>query len=946
MADDDTPGAAPPAPAASDVAKAGGGAARATAGSAAAGAPPEAVATEAEDGAADVADAAGGDETAAAIRTATAAAGTAQSIAQAAQSSDPASAIGAAGSTANLAGAAAPLAGNSSAAQGVSQAAAIAQPAAGVAQSAAGLAQRAEQPAPAALRTEAESIIGDLLGGETRTLDEVHFEFDLPAGPDIQWYVRRFSITSELSRIYEIHLDLVCSDTTAPVDEMLGASCELLVERGDLLHSFYGIVDEVDDVGPDQNQLVASIRVIPAFGLLADETDTRIFQGQTVIEILTEVLSAALGVYGRELDATTYIKGEYNPRDYCTQFRESTLDFCCRLMEEEGIAFHFVPDEDGRREQLVLIDNNNDYPEAELAGYDEVPVIVQNPDETDRESVRGALWRQRRQINKVAGRAYNFKASNGFDEATVSVDETHNHHVQELYLHDRRRQITDDPIEDPSATSFDGTALSQREALVTQVLQEHRAQSKTAYGSGNVTGFRAGSRFTLGRHHRSDLDGAQLLLVRVNHSGEANTENAGATATYANEFTAIPMTHEFRPPQRHRRAKAYGPQLARVVGEAGSEDEIHTDPYGRIKVQFHHDRLQPEDATASVWVRVMQPWAGPRWGTMFIPRVGMEVVVQFVDGNPDNPVVTGSVYNSDNMPPFALPDEKTKSTIKTSSSVGGDGYNELSFEDAAGSEQIIVHAQKDFNKRVLNNQTRSVGANDSTSVGGDQSLSVTGDRTHSITGNETLTINGSQKITIVGASAGDGQEVTGGQLNITGRYKLDASQSIEVQAPDFILFTVGDTFIRIEPDKITMQQKNGARVVLSPDSALVASKENSQVELTADAQMQANTGGDLTLTAHAKLTGKVAQVLLDGDALMKAAGGAEVKLTADATMSGANATVDATTDSTVSAGGTATLTAGGSTVKTAAAAVDVSGPQANIAGSGAVNITGGIIKLN
>lgn len=957
MADDDASSKSNAA-SAGKVAQAGQSTAGGAMQDAASGAPPEAAATNAAGGAADVADAAGGNEAASGIRTAVAAAGAAQSIAGAAQSGTPASAIGAAGGAAGLAGAAAGLAPASPAAQSIQQASSIAAPVAGAASSVASMAQvpAAQAPAakpspvapaqPAALRSPITQAVDAIFGAAAQHLAHARFEFSMPDGPDIRWAVKRFTVSSELSRIYEIHLELVSDDIAAPVDEMLGASCELLVERGDLLHTFYGIVDEIDDVGPDQQQLHAQIRVIPAFGMLADQIDTRIFQGQTVIEVLTTVLQAALEPYQRELDAETCITREYHRRDYCTQFRESTLDFCCRLMEEEGIAFHFVSDDDGHREKLVLVDNNNDYPEVVLDAQDDVPIIGSNPTEADRESVQSVLWRQRRRINKVVGRAYNFKAAGTYDEVTTSVEETHHHHDQELYLHDRRRQITDDPVDDQPAESFDGTALTQRGNLVTQVLEQHRAQTKTAHGRGIVTGFRPGTRFTLGAHHRPDLDGADLLLVKVVHMGEGNTTNAGGTATYGNEFTAIPIAHEFRPPQRHRRAKVYGPQLARVVGESGSDDEIHTDKFGRIKVQFHHERMQPADSTASVWVRVMQPWAGPQWGTMFIPRVGMEVVVQFVDGNPDNPVVVGSVYNSQNMPPFALPEMKTRSTIKTSSSVGGDGYNELSFEDAAGSEQIIVHAQKDFNKTVLNNQTRSVGANDATSVGGDQSLSVTGNRTHSITGHETISITGSQKISITGSGTGDGQAITGGQLDITGQYKLDASTNIEVQAPDYILLTVGSTYVKIEPSQITLQAADGARVVLSPASALMASKENSQVTLTADAQTQASTGGDLLLTADAQLTGQAAQVLLNGDALMRSAGAAEVSLNADATMSGANATVDATTNATVSAGGEATLTAGGSTVKTAAAAVDVSGPQANISGSGAVNVTGGIIKLN
>ncbi len=937
------------------VENAGKGIATNAARDAASGASADQVAQGAATGAVSAAQAAGApgaSQAATAVQTASAVAGAGQGIAQAAQGGGPASAIGAVGGVAGAAGAVAGAGAAASSAQSVAQAAGAAQQAAGAAQQAAGaaqqvagVAQQARAAAPAGLVQALEQTFGSLMPNVPARLEGVRFHFALTQGPEIRWHVRRYAMTSELSRPYELRLQLVCDDVTAPVDEMLGAPCEVQVERGDLVHIYYGIIDEIDDLGPQEHVLHASVRVVPAFSLLADQIDTRIFQGQTVVEILTDVLGAALAPYGREVDTQTYLHREYNPRDYCTQFRESTLEFCCRLMEEEGIAFHFLPDEDGRREKLVLIDSNADYPEIDAA-FPDVPVIPANPEEADRESIRGVTWRQRRVINKVSGRAYNFKTASTYDEASASVQETHNHQDQELYLHDLRRQITDDPIGDPPAASYDGSDLTQREPMVAQVLEEQRARSKIASGRGNVTGFRPGTRFTLGSHHRADLDGAELLLLRVVQRGEANTENMRANGEFENEFHAIPVAHEFRPEQRHRRAKVYGPQLARVVGLADSDEEIHTDKYGRIKVQFHHDRLQPADSGASVWVRVMQPWAGSGWGTVFIPRVGMEVVVQFVDGNPDNPVVTGSVYNSDNMPPYTLPDEKTKSTIKSSSSVGGDGYNELTFEDAAGREQIIVHAQKDFNKTVLNNQTRSVGANDSTSVGGDQSLSVTGDRTHSITGNKTITVNGSQKITIVGASTGDGQTITGGQLDITGKYKLDASQSIEVQAPDYILFTVGSTFMKIEPDRITMQQKNGARVVLSPDSALVASKENSQLVLTADGHMQANTGGDLLLTVDAQLSAGGAQVLLNGDALVQSKGKAEMKLDANAKVSGATATMDAKTDATVSAGTSSTLTAGGSTVKTTSAAAEVTGPQANISGNGAVNIAGGIIKLN
>lgn len=855
----------------------------------------EALAAEAISGSESMVGPAAGGEAGRAVETSTAALQTGLGIAGPARGGDPSRIVQAAGSAAGLAGGAAGMAGGARAAQ-------------------VGTAARVAAGAVSSLAT----AVGSLLGG-TR-LERPRFEFVLTRGPQITWVVRSFSCRAELSKIYEIDIELVCDDVAAPVDEMLGAPCELSVERGELLHTMYGIIDQLDDVGPDQDRLHVRARVIPAFALLAEQVDTRIFQGKTVIEILTEVLGATLAVYGRELDASTFIKREYHPRDYCTQFRESTLDFCCRLMEEEGIAFYFASDTGGRREKLVLIDNNNDYPEVELSDENEVPIIENDPEEADTESIRGLVWRQRRRINKVSGRAYNFKAADAFDEHEESVDETHNHHPQELYLHDLRRQITDDPVGDANAESFDGTGLLQRQRLVEQVLQEHRAQTKTGNGRGNVTGFHPGRRFRLVEHHRGDLDGSSFLLVRVIHSGEHDEAASSGGATYANEFTVIPLEHEFRPQQTTRRAKVYGPQLAVVVG-LDDKDEIHTDQFGRVKIQFHHDRRQPRNATASCWVRVMQPWAGRGWGSFFIPRVGMEVVVQFVDGDPDQPVVVGAVYNSVNTLPYTMPEEKTKSTIKTSSTGGGGGYNELTFEDAEGSEQIIVHAQKDLNETVKNAHTMSVGATQSISVGGDRSVTVKKNETYTVEKDRTTSVKGGND-----------------HLTVQTEWKLTVGNSTITVTDGKIEMTTGESTLTLDHSVVDLKSHDGGQVYLT-NNALMKSSAWSKVKLDDNADLRASGNG---------------QVYLTSDALMQSAGGSSVKLDGNATMTGAtNATVVASSTSTLSAptaqvlgDSAAKVATGGSSVQTSAAGVTASGPAVNVAGSGQVQISGGVVKIN
>jgi len=781
-------------------------------------------------------------------------------------------------------------------------------------------------------------------GGPSEALEPVVYGFRAE-GVASDWRVVRVSYRSEISQVYQLELELVCDDVDAPVDELLGASCELTIERGESVHAVHGLVSELDDVGPDQERLHAAVRVIPALGMLAHQIDTRIFQGQTVLEILSEVLGEALGAYGRQLDLGSCIERSYDRRDYCTQFRESTLDFCCRLMEQEGIAFYFVADDAGRRERLVLADDNAGYPGVEPVGGDDVPIIDHDPEQADCESIRGLRWTQRHHVEKVVGRAYNFKRSGAFDEHQQHVEGDDAHRGRELYLHDDRRQITDDPIGDPSAQSFDGTALPQRERVVEQALQEHRSKTRVGRGRGNVTGFRPGARFRLGEHHRGELDGADLLLLRVEHRGAAPVGDGPGGASYENEFTVIPHEQPYRPPQRTRVPRVYGSQLAKVVGPPGQE--IHTDPYGRIKIQFHHDRLQPRNETASCWVRVVQPWAGPQWGSFFIPRIGMEVVVQFVDGDPDQPVVVGSVYDSENMPPYPMPDEKTKSTIKTSSSPGGGGYNELTFEDAAGSEQIIIHAQKDFNETVEHdhsttvhaNQTNSVDVDQSISVGGDQSISVTGDHTETVTGSATVTVHQDRTTTIDQNETltvkCDRSETVEGNVTIVNRSK----RSLTVTDATTQTFENGRETTVLQADDELFVQANKSIGVMGAYHVTVAkpySVTQQQTEsITLDGSIAIRSGSRVEVT-NGKCTMTMEGGVLSLDAptaLNLTCGGASIGLGSDGTV-------------TISGAVEVGIAGADATGRWSSSGFEASGARLDLSTGGVASLSGTMVKIN
>ncbi len=561
--------------------------------------------------------------------------------------------------------------------------------------------------------------MSSILPTQVERLNPVLFELRLPDGPNIAWRVVRVRGNEAISGAYEFVVDVITNDALTNYDEMLGSNCELLLDRIGVVRVIYGVIDEVEAVVSAQSRvagaaLVVRLRIVPAFKLLDQELDTRFFAGHTVVEIVRDLLTPALQTYGRTIDVTTYVKGTYNKRDYCVQYRESTFDFCNRILEDEGIAYVFVADEQTHKEKLVLIDNNANYPGVELLHGDDIPIVLHRFDELDRESIQGLDWRDARTPNKVTTRGYNFKVPEPFDEGFFTQPDAHHGTVREHYFDDDLRQIVDDPINDPDAHSFTGTSLNQRAPLAERLLQRRTLEASVGHGQGNAIGFGAGITFILGEHPRSNLDHHQFLLTRVRHEGVVS-ESGPAEGSYTNVFECTPIEREFRPERRTRRPRVYGIQTGVVVGRG--RDEIYTDQFGRIRVKFHRDRVSGNDEQASCWIRVAQVWAGSGFGAVVIPRVGMEVVVSFVDGNPDCPIVTGCVYDGRNMPPYPLPSEMTKSTFKTNSSPGGNGYNELRFEDAKGSEQIFIHGQRRMDVRVRGSLYETNGGNREERIG-------------------------------------------------------------------------------------------------------------------------------------------------------------------------------------------------------------------------------------
>lgn len=571
-------------------------------------------------------------------------------------------------------------------------------------------------------------------GLDQGVLFKVSYDFICDEGPGGDFHVYRVRFMEEINGCFDLDLDLITEELSADTDEFLGAAMQLDICRGEHIRTVYGIISAVDYIGRSEDNLYVNVRVVPAFHLLGQQTHSRIFQEMSVQDILSEVLGEELGQYSRTFDAGTQSRGT-TPRDYCVQYRESDFDFCVRLMEEEGISYHFVHNDDEGHEVLTLRYENEDYTEIfNVDGTAVVPIVVNRPELGDRESIRNLDFIQSMTTTKSMRRDYDFETPLELYDAEKEGEDPPKGYSRRIYRHMRRRFVND---------------IDERNQ---DHLEAAQVRGKVGRGSGNVTGFSAGMVFELERHIRGDLE-TQFLITRVVHQGDVPAElwsSGGGSGLdgpqYRNSFECIPLDVPMRPRQITPKPRVYGPETAIVTGPSG--EEIHVDEHGRIKVQFHWEEEATYDDTSSCWIRVRQQWSGPGWGFQFIPRIGQEVLVEFLAGNPDRPIVSGTVYNGDNSYPYPMPGSKTQSGIKTDS-VSGDGSNELRFEDQSGSEEVYIHCQKDFTIATENDKNQTTGHDETLAIGNDRTKEVGNDETITVGNDETITVHGKHTETIV-----------------------------------------------------------------------------------------------------------------------------------------------------------------------------------------------------
>lgn len=718
--------------------------------------------------------------------------------------------------------------------------------------------------------------------------------FASPLGDKLAFYSMRGR--EALSRPFFYEVDLLSKDDSLDLLALLGKPVTVALERSDAsVREFNGYVTHFSLIGQHGNYARYRATVRPWLWFLGQNQSSRVFQPDTV----PNVVQALFRERGFSDFETSIAAGSYRKWDYLMQYRESDLNFVSRLLEQEGIHYFFR--HENNKHILVLADSNTAHKTS--PGYETVPYFPPHERE-NRAQEHIDTWITSRQIRPgtVSAGDFNFKQPAIVTASTSSP----------LKTDEANAEIYDYPGEFEESADAD--------AQVKIRLEEHQVEHEVAEGAGPVRGLGAGSRFSLSQFPRDDQNKEYLVQsasydVKVSEF-EANVTDDGQ-ASFAFSFTALDAKRPYRAPRITKKPVVEGPQTAIVVGQ--SNQEIFTDEYGRVKVQFHWDRDGQYDENSSCWVRVSQIWAGTQWGAVHLPRVGQEVIIEFLEGDPDRPIVTGRVYNQENMPPYTLPDNRTQSGIKSRSSPDGapDNFNEIRFEDKKGSEEFHIQAEKDMSTLVKNNQSTTVQKDRSASVGGSDSVSVTGNRSLSVHGTLSVSVDGS------------GGNPPHSSHTVTGQHKLHASDNIEIDAPNHIKLVCGKSSILLEPGQITIAIDGGASIVLDPN-ILAKSQAGTQLKLDADAGIEASTGAKLKLDANVNAQSQAAAELqLDTNALIKA--------NADVTLDGLNVTAKGKVQ--------ATLQVGGSSVQCSPAGTQVGGPMVNVNGTGMVSIAGPMIKI-
>jgi len=652
-----------------------------------------------------------------------------------------------------------------------------------------------------------------------------------PLGDDVLLFLSMTG-TEQLGRLPSYEVSVASNDAEIAFADIVGQRVTIRMELSDGDTRYInGFVSRFQYVGTGQDGISEyRMTLVPWLWLLTRTADCRIFQEMTAPDIILEVF--------RDKGFTDFensLTGSYQPWPFCVQYRETAFNFVSRMMEQEGIYYHFRHEEGV--DKLILCDDPSAH--ATHATAESLPYYPPSRGRQGGEYVSQWSVGQRVEPGQFALRDWDFKMPGVMITENNATDPGHAQGDFEVY---------DFPGEFVNSEGDQGNAAD----YVRIRMEERHAEQEIASGKSNCRGLACGHKFELSNFNERPDQNREYLVTAASYRITGGSIGTGRRARqeikFSCSFQAIPAETPFRSDRITPKPVVQGPQTAIVTGPDG--EEIHTDAYGRVKVRFHWDRNRedaPEDS--SCWVRVSQNWAGKNWGAFFLPRIGQEVIVDFLEGDPDRPIITGRVYNEEQMPPYELPANKTRSTVKTRSSKEGtpDNFNEIRFEDKKGEEELFTHAEKDQNSVVENDETHTVGHDrektvdndETTQIGGnrteqvekDETISISGNRTESVSKDETISIDKNQTISIkakrsknvgkdeaisVGGSRasdiGKAEDLTIGterSVTVGKGDTLGVGKKLAVTAGDEIVLKTGKASITMKKDgTITIKGKN------------------------------------------------------------------------------------------------------------------------------------------
>jgi len=630
-----------------------------------------------------------------------------------------------------------------------------------------------------------------------------------------------FSGTEQLGRLFEYKLELASEDYQIKPEDIVGENVSIRLNLGDKgVRYFNGYVSHFTQLTSSGQLARYRATVVPWFWFLTRTADCRIFQEKTVPDIIEQIF--------RDRGFTDYdnrLSGVYRTWEYCVQYRETDFNFISRLMEQEGI-YYFFEHENGKH-LLVMADSHSAH-----EAYSKFEKLIYHPSDKGpitEECISDWFVETHLQPGSYAINDFSFKKPQAplLAKANASGSAEQGGSKNNYEIYDYPGDYT---------TSNDGTEYAKKR------IEELQAEYQVVTANSDSRGICPGYLFNLLDHPLAEQN-QEYLIKSANYTIQGDdifsTGAAGSEFIFSCSFTTIKSSKAFRSQRITSKPTISGPQTAFVVGKPA--DEICTDEFGRVKVKFHWDRYSNADENSSCWIRVAHVWAGKKWGAMYIPRIGQEVIVEFLEGDPDRPIITGRVYNAKAMPPYDLPGNETISTLKSNSSKGGEGFNEIRFQDKKDEEQIFIHAQKDLDVRVENNRFENIGGEKHLIVNKSKNEEIKENRTEKVKGKHIEEIEMSRELTVKGEEkknvkeklsltvSGDGIEVYKKNLQREISQKMSIkAQTAVIQADKNITLSVADSSITIEPGSIEI--KTGGTIKIDGSMVEIKATGNAKVE--------------------------------------------------------------------------------------------------------------------